>query len=163
MSDPGASLTGRDLEAMIADVRSGRPGHVTRDINSRFIEAFRAHGGVVPGELSRVPLILVTVIGAKSGRARTVPLAYVEVEGRLFVIASTGGAKENPAWFNSIVANPRVEVEIRADTYRAIAVPLPDGERDRIFSIVSGQTPGFADYQSRTTRKIPVVEIRRET
>jgi len=161
MSNTAAELTAANLDRLVADVRTQRSSQFTKEFNERLIETFRANGGVVPGELSAIPLILVTMVGAKSGKARTVPLAYVEMDGRLLIVASSAGAPENPVWYNNLIKNPMVTVEIRAGSYRAEAVSLPGEERDRVFSIISAHNPAFADYQSRTTRKIPVVELRR--
>jgi deazaflavin-dependent oxidoreductase (nitroreductase family) len=159
MSNTETELTAENLFKLSEDVRARRPSDTTKDFNKRLIASFRANGGRVPGELSHVPLILITMTGRKSGDKRTVPLAYVEMEDRLFIIASRGGGKEHPLWYGNILADPNVTVEIRSDIYLARATPLPEEERDRIFGLIADVNPTFADYQSRTSRKIPVVEL----
>jgi deazaflavin-dependent oxidoreductase (nitroreductase family) len=161
MTNTATELTAENLDRLVANVRMQRPGQFSKDFNEKLIEVFRANGGVVPGELSSIPLILITMVGAKSGKERTVPLAFVEMDDRLFIVASSAGAPENPVWYNNLVKNPLLTVEIRADTYRAEAVSLPGEERDDVFSRICAQNAAFADYQSRTARKIPVVELRR--
>jgi deazaflavin-dependent oxidoreductase (nitroreductase family) len=111
--------------------------------------------------LSGGALLLVTMIGSKSGKERTVPLGYAATEGRLFVVASRGGTDVNPVWYDNLRANPMVTVECGPETFRAEAVVLEGAERDRIFDVAKKQVPDYAEYEKRTTRKIPVVELRR--
>jgi deazaflavin-dependent oxidoreductase (nitroreductase family) len=84
---------------------------------------------------------------------------YLEESGRVFVFASKAGADTNPDWYRNLVANSGVTVEIGADTFAATAEPIVGTERDRIYAVQAGLYPGFADYQVKTTRVIPVVEL----
>lgn len=112
------------------------------------------------GPFERARLLLLTTIGARSGAPHTTPLGYLPDGGeRTLVIASTGGAPNHPAWFYNLVANPRVTVEDGVFTYDAQAVVLDGTERDRIFARAAEADPGWADYQARTTRGIPVVAL----
>ena len=131
------------------------------DFNQKLIAEYRANGGKVNGRFAGAPLLLLTTTGARSGQPRTAPLAYTTDGDRLVVIASKGGAPTNPDWFHNLLANPEVTVELGAERFPARAV-VPDGEeRDRLFDQMAGQMPGFADYQRRTTRRIPVVVLER--
>lgn len=134
----------------------------TRRFNEKFIEEFRANNGNVPGELGALPLMLVTTTGARSGKQRTVPVAYFHVDGRHVSMASMGGADRNPPWFHNLVANPEVTIEMPGgDTFRAIA-SVPEGEdRQHLFDGVVEQFGVFDGYQERTERLIPVVEFTR--
>jgi len=78
---------------------------------------------------------------------------------RIFVFASFAGRPENPAWFHNLVANPQVNVEIGGKTYTATATVLTGAERDQVFADQARQYPGFAEYQEKTTRIIPVIEL----
>jgi deazaflavin-dependent oxidoreductase (nitroreductase family) len=130
------------------------------DFNQQIIEEFRANGGQVGGPFEGARLLLLTTIGARSGAPHTTPLGYLTDGGeRTLVIASAGGAPNHPDWFHNLVANPRVKVEAGVFTYDAQAVVLEGAERDRIFARAVDADPGWADYQARTKRVIPVVAL----
>lgn len=135
---------------------------VTNRVNERFIEQFRQHGGRVPGELGDVPCLIITTTGAKTGRQRAVPLAYHDFGGRILIIASMGGAKNNPPWYHNLVAHPDVVVELGGETYEATAVVTEGEDRDACFRSVCAALPVFAEYQARAGRTIPVIELRRK-
>jgi deazaflavin-dependent oxidoreductase (nitroreductase family) len=130
------------------------------DFNRQMIEQFRAGGGRMDwgGPMS---LLLLTTQGAKTGKTHTTPLAAYAEDGRAYVIASYGGNPKHPAWYHNLVANPVVEVEHDGETYEAEARVLPDAERDPIFVRVVENAAQFGEYQEKTSRKIPVVELRR--
>jgi len=157
------ALSVENLSRMADDVRSAEgPGATTKAFNEALISEFRAKGGKLHGELSRARFLLLTTTGARSGRKRTCPLAYFVLEDRLVVIASKGGAPTSPAWFANLVANPGVTVELGAETFEATAVVLEGEDRDRLFEQVASKSRQFAEYQQRTTRKIPVVQLVRQ-
>lgn len=130
-------------------------------VNEQFMRALRENNGKVPGELHDVPGLIITTTGAKTGKKRAVPLAYHEVDGRLLIIASMGGAKRHPPWYHNLVANPEVQVEKDGETFVATAIDIQGDERDRLYASVCKAMPVFADYQARTERVIPVIELRR--
>ncbi len=103
---------------------------------------------------------LLTTTGARSGKQRTTPLAYIKLDDRILIIASKGGAPEHPAWYVNLVANPTVTVELGAETYQATATTITGEERDELFARVAAKISNFADYQQRTDRVIPVVELK---
>ncbi|MGA8678889.1 MAG: nitroreductase family deazaflavin-dependent oxidoreductase [Acidimicrobiales bacterium] len=129
------------------------------DWNRKIIEEFRAHEGKVGGQFEGAPVLLLTTTGAKSGKSHTAPMMYLTDDDRLFVFASKAGAPTNPDWYHNLVANPTVTVEIGTDQYTATATPLQREERDRIFAEQARRYPGFAEYEDKTTRVIPVVEL----
>jgi deazaflavin-dependent oxidoreductase (nitroreductase family) len=128
----------------------------------KVIDEFRANDGKLGGNFEGAPVLLLHTTGAKSGRERINPMMYLELEGRLFVFASKAGADTNPDWFHNLVATPKVVVEQGAETFDATATALTGDERDRVFAVQSHQVPGFADYEAKTTRVIPVVELVRD-
>jgi deazaflavin-dependent oxidoreductase (nitroreductase family) len=134
-------------------------GSHTRRFNEAFIEEFRRSGGKMPGELGEVDLLLLTAKGAKSGEPRTVPLGFHRIDGRLCVLASMGGADKNPPWFHNVVANPEVTVEIGTEVFQARAVVTEGEDRDRLFADVVRRMPVFGEYEERTDRVIPVIEL----
>ncbi len=134
----------------------------TKVVNDGVMEALRANNGKVPGELEGVPFLIITTTGAKTGKTRTLPLAYQEIDGRLIIIASMGGSPRNPPWYHNLVKNPEVEIEKDGETYTARAVVPKSEDRDRLFQSVCDNLPVFATYQERTERVIPVVELIRQ-
>ncbi|MFD7439752.1 nitroreductase/quinone reductase family protein [Streptomyces sp. NPDC059909] len=130
------------------------------DFNQQIIDEFRANGGRVGGPFEGGRLLLITTTGARSGARHTTPVGYLPDGGeRVLVIASAGGAPRHPDWFHNLVAHPRVTVEAGVFTYEAEAVVLEGAERDRAFARAVEADPGWADYQARTERTIPVVAL----
>lgn len=127
--------------------------------NSQTIEAFRANEGKVGGIWEGRPLLLLTTTGAKSGQSHTTPTMYLRDGNRLLVFASKAGAPTNPDWYHNLLAHPQVTVEVGAETYQAIATPITGEERDRLYAGWAELYPQFADYQRKTTRKIPVIAL----
>ncbi len=129
--------------------------------NLQTIEAFRANGGKVGGMWEGKPLLLLTTIGARSGKPHTTPTMYLPDGNRLLIFASKGGAPTNPDWYHNLLAHPQVTVEVGPETYEATATVLTGEERDRLYARQASLFPQFAEYQSKTTRKIPVVALER--
>lgn len=128
--------------------------------NDRIVDEFRArHGRVAEYEGSR--LLLLTTRGARTGRPHTTPLGYLPDGDRVLVIASSLGAPTHPAWFHNLVADPTVTVEDGVFTYEARAEVLTGEERDRLYARAVEADPGWAEYQARTSRVIPVVALHR--
>ena len=129
------------------------------DPNQAVIQEFRANQGRVGGGFAGAPLLLLHTRGARSGAERVHPVMYLELEGRTFVFASKAGADSNPDWYHNLLAHPEVEVEIGGTTRSAQAVLVTGAERDRIYAEQVKRFPGFGEYQAKTTRVIPVVEL----
>lgn len=129
--------------------------------NEQVIEEFRSNGGVVGGRFEGRPMMLLTTTGAKSGQPRTHPLVYTTDGDRLVVIASKGGADDNPAWYHNLRANPVVTVEVGNETYQARATVPQGEERRRLFDQQAAIMPFFAEYERKTSRVIPVVVLER--
>lgn len=163
MSDQVELTLANLLEGLAGEIRSpSGPGAFTRNFNERLIEEYRANGGIVAGELAESPLLLITTTGAQSGKRRTTPLAYVSVDGRILLVASKGGAPRHPAWFNNLVAHPEIEVELDDERFTARAEVIEGEERDRLFAEITSRVSAFAEYEKRTDRVIPVVELHRQ-
>jgi deazaflavin-dependent oxidoreductase (nitroreductase family) len=127
------------------------------DWNSKIIEEFRANGGRVGGQFEGAPLLLLHTVGAKSGQPRVNPMMYQEVPGGYAVFASKGGAPTNPDWYHNLLAHPQVAAEIGHGTVDLKARVASGEERDRIWAAQKAAYPGFADYEQKTSRQIPVV------
>lgn len=129
--------------------------------NAKVIEEFRANGGRLGGQLEGAPILLLHTTGQRTGQDRVSPVMYLDLDGRRFVFASKAGADANPDWYRNLVADPSVSVEAGTETYPATAAVLEQGERDRAYAEQAKRYPGFVEYQERTSRVIPVVELRR--
>ncbi|GHH27940.1 nitroreductase/quinone reductase family protein [Streptomyces lanatus] len=129
------------------------------DFNQQVIDEFRANKGRVGGYFEGARLLLLTTTGARTGRPHTTPVGYLPDDDRVLVIASAAGAPSHPAWFHNLVANPQVTIESGAFTYDARAVVLDAEERDRAFARAVEADPGWAEYQKKTERVIPVIAL----
>jgi deazaflavin-dependent oxidoreductase (nitroreductase family) len=127
------------------------------DWNKKIIEEFRAKGGKVGGQFEGAPLLLLHTKGAKSGAERVHPVMYQQDGDRLVVFASKAGAPTNPDWYHNVRANPDVTVEVGTETIAARARVAEGEERERLWSRQKAEWPGFAEYEQKTTRTIPVV------
>ena len=127
--------------------------------NATIIEEFRANEGKVGGPFEGAPVLLLGTTGARTREHRTNPMMFLQVGGKTYVFASKAGADTNPDWFHNLVADSGVTVEIGSEKFEATAKPVVGEERDRIYAIQAERYPGFAEYQEKTTRTIPVVEL----
>jgi len=153
-------MTYDDLSKLTSEVTSEQgPGEATKAFNQRMVEDFRSNKGVPPGEFADAPILLITMTRARSGKTRTVPLGYARVDGRLVVIASRGGSPDNPVWYDDIVTNDEVVVELGGETFAARPVVLEGVDRDQAFAGACETLEFMAGYQKLTTRVLPVVEL----
>jgi deazaflavin-dependent oxidoreductase (nitroreductase family) len=133
------------------------------DFNQTVIDEFRTNAGVCSGPFDGMPMVLVTMTGAKSGRTLTSPLVHSMDGDDVVVIASKGGAPSHPSWFHNLVANPTVTVEVGTDSYQADAVLAEGEERDRLFAAQAAQLPQFSEYKTNAApRVIPVFRLVRQ-
>jgi deazaflavin-dependent oxidoreductase (nitroreductase family) len=139
----------------------GVPMSSPNDWNKHIIEEFHANGGEVGGQFAGANLLLLHTLGARSNQPRINPLAYFKDGENYVIVASKGGAPNNPDWYYNILAHPEVTLEVGTEQLNARAI-VPEGpERDRLFAAVVRQAPGFGKYQQNTTRIIPVVILER--
>lgn len=133
------------------------------DFNDKIIAEFRANNGKVGGQFEGANLLLLHTTGAKSGRRRVSPLAYFRIDGKLIIIGSFAGAPVSPAWVHNLRANPQAHIEVGAppgvEAFDVTARELPTDERDELFDKVTAAAPGFAEYQAKTSRVIPLFEL----
>jgi len=126
--------------------------------NQIVIEKFRANGGKVDGPNE---LLLLTTTGAKSGQQRTTPVAYSRDGDHLVIVASKAGMPTNPDWYHNLLAHPIVTVELGTERFQARATVASEPERERLYDQHATLMPGFAEYKTKTTRKIPVILLDR--
>ncbi|MDQ1564873.1 MAG: hypothetical protein QOH44_373 [Actinomycetota bacterium] len=135
------------------------------DWNDKIIAEFRDNNGAVGGPFAGAHLLLLTTTGAKTGQTRVSPMMYFAEGDDRLVVASKAGAPESPAWYHNLLANPSVHVEASIDggieEYDAIAKPVPEPYRTARYAEIGALNAGFASYQAKTARKIPLVTLTR--
>lgn len=135
----------------------------TSDWARKQAEAFEASDGAEANTLMGMPIILLTSVGAKSGKLRKTALMRVEHEGEYAVVASLGGAPKHPVWYFNLKAQPHVELQDGAERHDYLARELePGAERDTWWERAVAAFPPYADYQEKTERLIPVFVLARK-
>ena len=129
------------------------------DFNQQVITEFRENDGKVGGMFDGMPILLLHHIGAKSGADRISPLVYLPDGDRFVIFASKAGAPSHPSWFHNLMARPETEIEVGGETVAVVAAEVTGDDRERLFQRQVELQPQFGDYQSKTTRKIPVVAL----
>ena len=127
------------------------------DWNRQIIEEFRANSGKVGGQFEGAPMLLLHSTGAKSGQERINPMMYQADGDTHVVFASKAGAPTNPDWYHNLVANPNASIEVGDQTIDVVARVADGDTRERLWSRQKELYPGFAEYEAKTTRQIPVV------
>jgi deazaflavin-dependent oxidoreductase (nitroreductase family) len=104
-------------------------------------------------------VLLLTTTGRRSGEARTMPLIFRSDGDRCVLVASKGGSKDHPLWYENLMANPEATIEVKGETIPVRASTAAGEERCRLWSLMTEQWPAYDDYQQRTEREIPVVVL----
>ena len=142
-----------ELERMTLDAEQ------THSQNSQVIDEFRRNGGRVGGNFEGAPVLLLHTVGAKSGAERINPMMYQQVGDAYAVFASAAGDDDHPAWYHNLLAHPDVTAEVGTTTLALHARVLDDAERAPIWERQKSDYPGFAGYEAKTDRIIPVVRL----
>lgn len=135
---------------------------IMRRIGRLHARLYRLSGGRIGHRMGGVECLLLTTTGRRTGARRTAPLLYVAepaTPGVVYLVASQGGAPVHPAWYHNLSAHPDVEVQIGPDVRRMKADTLDDGERARVWPMMTAAWPDYDAYQASTTRRIPVVRL----
>ncbi|MFL5927229.1 MAG: nitroreductase family deazaflavin-dependent oxidoreductase [Gaiellaceae bacterium] len=107
--------------------------------------------------------LLLTTKGRKTGEPRTTPLIYENDGDRYVIVASKGGAPEDPGWYRNLSQDAEVQVQVKDDVFRARARTADGDERERLWKLAAQQWPDYDAYQQRTDREIPVVVLERSS
>ncbi|GAC1655641.1 MAG: nitroreductase family deazaflavin-dependent oxidoreductase [Ktedonobacteraceae bacterium] len=139
-------------------------GPLTANVQ-RFVTGFhtlvyRLSGGKLGGRIVGCPVLLLSTIGRKSGKQRTLPLLYLADDATIVLVASNGGVAKHPLWWSNLQANPQAKVQIGSRILTMTATLADDEARSRLWPRLVAMYPGYADYQKRTPREIPVVVLR---
>jgi len=129
------------------------------DWNAQVIAEFRKNHGKVGGNFEGAPLLLLHTIGRRSGKPRVNPVMYLKDGDRYFVFASKAGADSHPDWFRNLQEQPDVRIEVGDQTIDVHAEEIRGQERNRLYERQASLYSGFADYQRKTKRVIPVVAL----
>jgi deazaflavin-dependent oxidoreductase (nitroreductase family) len=131
------------------------------DFNTKNIAEFRENHGKLGGMFEGAPMLILHTTGAKSGSERLNPLMYQQVGDDVAVFASFAGAPTNPAWYHNLLVHPEASIELGDDVISVRARTAEGDERERIWSRQKEVAPQFAEYETKTTRVIPVVILER--
>jgi deazaflavin-dependent oxidoreductase (nitroreductase family) len=150
MAEPGKSS---ELPAWIQN-------HLSRYIATNGEDGYLWDASMGGGK-GMVPTLLLSTVGRKSGAVLTLPLIFGQSGRDYVVVASKGGAPAHPAWYLNLEANPDVEVQVKADKFKARARTATGPERAVLWDKMVEIYPPYADYQKKTDREIPLVVLQR--
>jgi deazaflavin-dependent oxidoreductase (nitroreductase family) len=131
-------------------VRERSQAHARRYLNSGGSDGYAPNG---------LPILILMTTGRRSGQRRQTPLLFGRDADRFVIVASLGGSPRHPAWYLNLVADPRVEVQVRAVRHPGLARTAAGDERARLWALMTSLFPAYDAYQARTKREIPVVVV----
>ncbi|MFI5907501.1 nitroreductase family deazaflavin-dependent oxidoreductase [Dactylosporangium sp. NPDC051541] len=131
------------------------------DWNTKIIEEFRANGGQVGGPFAGGTLLLIHHHGARTGTERVNPVAYLPDGDRMVIVASAGGADKNPDWYHNLKANPDTTAEVGTEHVDVHAEEVLGDDYAATWERLVARMPGFADYKTKTARRIPLIALTR--
>jgi deazaflavin-dependent oxidoreductase (nitroreductase family) len=129
------------------------------DYNRRIIDEFRANRGRVGGEWEGTPLLLLHHTGARSHEERVTPLGYLPDDERYVLVASNGGARNNPHWYHNLNAHPDVLIEVGTETLAVASHEAAGEERERLFGALVERYPHLSEYEQKAGRAVPVMVL----
>lgn len=130
--------------------------------NKPIIEEFRANAGVVGGDYEGLPLALLVTKGAKTGKDRVSPVSFIPDGDRVVITATNAGLDYHPQWYNNLCADPNLTVEVGPEKYAAVAREVDGEERERLWEELVASNRRLGRYQSKTSRRIPVLVVERK-
>jgi deazaflavin-dependent oxidoreductase (nitroreductase family) len=129
------------------------------DFNKNLIADLRTNGKPTSGPFLGKHVLILTTRGAKSGETRENPLVYTRDGDNYVIVASKGGAPTHPSWFHNLSKHPEVTVELGGEKFKARANVMDGEEYERLYQHHANINPGFHEYRTKTTRKIPVIVL----
>src|SRR6266513_116131 len=116
---------------------------------------YNVSGGRIGGKMGKLPVLLLTTTGRKTGKQRTLPLGYIMDDSSYVITASAGGADKHPGWFFNVRSTPNVTIQVKDQKIRAVAEVAGPEKKSELWPQLLKVSPGFAAYQQRTSREIP--------
>jgi len=145
-----------------AKISETLPGWMKEHLR-RYLDSNGADGHLwdasIAGVSGEVPTLLLTTTGRRSGDRLILPLIYGKAKAGYVIVASKGGAPQHPGWYLNLVADPKVEVQVASERFRAAARTATGAERASLWELMVGIYPPYVDYQQKTDREIPVVVL----
>ena len=132
-------------------------------MSSTHVFFYKLSGGRIGGRMHKVPVLLLTTTGRKTGRKRTTPLLYIRDGNRLVIVASNGGRRMDPSWWRNLKHNPIAMVQVKDVKQTIYAQRALGSEKERLWQMMTSVYPVYDDYQKRTDREIPVVVLMPKT
>jgi F420H(2)-dependent quinone reductase len=124
---------------------------------STIVFLYRLTGGVIGGRVQKLPVLLLTTTGRKSGKSRTVPLGYLGDGSAYVIIASNAGLPRHPAWFLNLESHPEATIQVKKRQMQVKAETAKAEKRRELWARLMEVAPGYANYEKRTSREIPMV------
>ena len=121
---------------------------------------YNVSGGRIGGKMGKVPVLLLTTTGRKTGKQRTLPLSYIMDDEAYVITASAGGAEKHPGWFFNIRSNPQATIQVKDKHIKVTAEIAGQEQKSELWARLVAVAPNFAGYQKRTSREIPMVILR---
>ena len=143
----------------MASQEAAQPAKRASRHQEQVVAEFRANAGKVGGYYSGTSLLLLSTTGARTGRRRATPLAYLADSGWYVIAAANAGARTNPDWYRDLITHPEVTVETGGETFGATATVVTGTTRDALLSRYVAAYPQLTHYQAMTTREIPLVAL----
>jgi len=132
-------------------------------MSSTHVFFYKLSGGRIGGRMHKVPVLLLTTTGRKTGRKRTTPLLYIRDGNRLVIVASNGGRPLDPSWWMNLKHNPIAMVQVKDVKQTIYAQRALGSEKERLWQMMTSVYPAYDDYQKKTDRDIPVVVLMPKT
>ncbi|MFC3174396.1 nitroreductase family deazaflavin-dependent oxidoreductase [Novosphingobium bradum] len=126
-------------------------------LGDEHVRLYRETNGETGYEWNGATCCLLTTTGRKSGLKRTIPIIFTEAKGKIFIIGSQGGHPDHPLWYLNLQADPHATLQIKGDVFETIARTAESPEREELWAEACKKWPNYDVYQTRTTRRIPVV------
>ena len=146
------------------EVIGRRPSRLSRSLQNAFTTIhtfiYGITSGAIGGRMVNCPVLLLTTIGRKTNKQRTVPLLYLADGDNVVLVASNGGATKHPTWWLNLQSNPEAQIQIKGIRRRVRAETGSAGEKQRLWPLLTAMYPGYKRYQEKTNRDIPVVILR---
>jgi len=118
---------------------------------------YNVSGGRIGGKMGKVPVLLLTTTGRKTGKQRTLPLVYIMDDSDYVITASAGGADKHPGWFFNIRSNPQATIQVKDERIKVTAEIAEKEKKSELWARLVEVAPNFAGYEKRTSREIPMV------
>jgi deazaflavin-dependent oxidoreductase (nitroreductase family) len=125
------------------------------------VDRYRATDGEEGHDWQGTQTLILTTTGRRSGKQRSTPLIYGQNGDDYLVVASQGGAPDDPGWYKNLSDNPELEVQVKGDRFKARARTATPDEKPELWKIMTEQWPDYDSYQQRTDREIPLVVLER--